>query len=260
MSTPASRLRRLPDPDQARARLRRAPYERYSVGVAGAVLVVLILFSLVQRLIRAPAVSQDLQPTVVHNVRVDNTPPPDNRPRLPQMPSPANSKAPPAPPSISAASLPSPQLAAVSAPSLEVSPVGIPVDVGSGSDLMGTGAFGGFATRGGGGNGNGGGGGGGGGTGFKGKELIPLSTARPEIPKWAYDRKIEGWVEVEFTVNTEGHVENIRIVDAQPKGVFEDAAVKSISHWIYPEQSHPLDVRQRVEFKLKDFQYNWNDQ
>jgi len=253
---------RLPDVAAARARLHGAPFERYSVGLGGAVLVVLLLFALVQRLIRAPAAPVDNTPTVVHDVRVDDTPKPNAQPKLPAMPTPSAAVAPPTPPSVAAPSLASPQLAAVSAPALDVAPVGLPVNVGSGNDLLGSGAFGGFATAGGGGSGSGGGGGGagaGGGGGFKGETLIPLSTARPEIPKWAYERKIEGWVEVVFTVDTEGRVHDVRIVDADPKGVFEDAAVKSISHWIYPQQDHPVEVEQRVNFRLKDFQYNWND-
>jgi len=102
-----------------------------------------------------------------------------------------------------------------------------------------------------------GGGGGGGGQGFVGKELIPLSTARPQIPEWAYKRGIEGWVECIFTVMPNGHVTDVKIVDAQPKGVFEAAAVESISNWIYAEYPKARQVKQKVEFKLSDFQFNW---
>lgn len=252
---------RLPDLAVARRRSRGVPYERYCIALAGAVLVVLVLFSFVQRLIRSPRHQQPSQPTTVRNVQVQNAPSPKQQQlKLPSMPKLSASKSPPAPPSISAPSLAAPQPAAVSAPALDVAPVGIPTDIGGGSDLMGTSAFGGFAGvgSGAGGSGNGGGGGFGHGQGFKGRTLIPLATARPEITKWAYEHKIQGWVEVVFTVNKLGQVRNIRIVDAHPKGVFEAAAVRSISHWIYPKQSHPIEVEQRVQFRLKDYKYNWN--
>jgi periplasmic protein TonB len=121
-------------------------------------------------------------------------------------------------------------------------------------------AFGGF-----GGGGSGGGVGGGTGAGYgtgampggKGKPLIPLSTARPQITEYAYRRGIEGWVVVVYTVGTNGRVSNIRIVDAEPKGLFEGATVESIANWIYEPTDRPRDVTQRVEFKLEDFQYNW---
>jgi protein TonB len=118
---------------------------------------------------------------------------------------------------------------------------------------LGSGAFSGFGK----GVGSAAGGGGGGGQGFSGKELIPLSTARPQIPEWAYKRGIEGWVECVFTVLPNGHVRDVKIVDAQPKGVFEAAAIESISNWIYAEYPKARQVKQRVEFKLSDFQYNW---
>ena len=121
-------------------------------------------------------------------------------------------------------------------------------------------AFGGF---GGGGSGGGAGGGSGGGYGTgnmpggKGKPLIPLSTARPQITDYAYQRGIEGWVVVVYSVGTNGRVSNIRIVDAEPKGLFEAATVESIANWIYEPTSRPREVTQRVEFKLEDYQYNW---
>ncbi len=128
-----------------------------------------------------------------------------------------------------------------------------------GSAMLGK-AFGGF-----GGGGSGSGAGGGTGAGFgtgtmpggKGKPLIPLSTARPQITEYAYRRGIEGWVVVVFTVGKNGRVSNIRIVDAEPKGLFEGATVESIANWIYEPTDRPRDVTQRIEFKLEDFQYNW---
>jgi protein TonB len=95
------------------------------------------------------------------------------------------------------------------------------------------------------------------GRGGGGKPLIPLSTARPQITEYAYRRGIEGWVIVQFTVTTGGNVRDIRIVDAEPKGLFEAAAVESISHWIYPRMERESQVTQKVEFKLEDYKYNW---
>lgn len=95
------------------------------------------------------------------------------------------------------------------------------------------------------------------GKGFSGKPLTPLATARPQIPKDAYDRGIEGWVEIVFVVNKKGKVRNIRIVDAQPRGVFEAAMVEAISRWIYPTSNRNREVKQRFDFKLEDFRDNW---
>ena len=95
------------------------------------------------------------------------------------------------------------------------------------------------------------------GKGFSGKSLIPLATARPQIPKDAYERGIEGWVEIVFVVTRKGKVRNIRIINAQPRGVFEAAMVEATSRWIYPKSNRSREVKQRFDFKLEDYRDNW---
>ena len=160
-------------------------------------------------------------------------------------------EAPPAPPSVPSvslslnASMPMPaaqtQTAAFSMPKIQ-----------PGGGSLGKSNFGGFT------GGAGSGAGYGQGKGFKGKRLVPLSTARPQIPRYAFEQGIEGWVEVVFYVNPNGRVSNIRIIDAEPKGVFEAAMIESIQNWIYAASDVTQEVKQRFEFKLDDFQYNWN--
>src|SRR3546814_16633885 len=72
---------------------------------------------------------------------------------------------------------------------IDAGPISVPVTLGAtGLSLTGDSGFAGFAGRGGG--GGGGGGGNGTGQGFKGKPLVPLSTARPQRPEWACKEKI----------------------------------------------------------------------
>ena len=163
--------------------------------------------------------------------------------------------APPPPPSLPALQRPNaPRIKAaefdISVPDIDI-PVQMPKATGFGS------SFGGFAGGAGSGSGGGGGAGGyvGGGSGTK--PLVPLSTARPQIPQYACDKGIEGWVEAVFVVGTDGKVTNIRIVDAEPKGLFEAAMVQSVSNWLYPRLKTPAEVTQRVPMKVEDCQYNW---
>ena len=144
-------------------------------------------------------------------------------------------------------------LTADSQPGLEMNlpNLDVPVNFG-GSSGFGE-AFGGFGGR-----GSGSGAGGfGSGRGFTGERLVPLSTARPQIPEYAYKQGIEGWVEVVFVVTTRGTVENVRVIDADPKGVFEAATVESVANWLYESTSRPREVKQKVYFRLEDYQYNW---
>ncbi|MBR9812955.1 energy transducer TonB [bacterium] len=135
---------------------------------------------------------------------------------------------------------------------LQLPKLNLPVKFGGSSGLGD--AFGGF-----GGQGSGTGAGGfGKGRGFTGKRLVPISTGRPQIPEIAFEQGIEGWVEVVFVVLPNGTVENIRIIDAQPKGVFEAAAVEGVSSWLYAAHPRAREVKQKVYFRLEDFKFNWN--
>src|ERR1051325_10529344 len=155
---------------------------------------------------RAPAIEEVKMVDAPQNKPDEDQPPPE--PQLAQLPS--------APSALATPQLPA--LQNISALPMDAS-VAVPVNMSGSGFSLGAGAFSGFGR----GAGAAGGGGGGGGQGFVGKELIPLSTARPQIPEWAYKRGIEGWVECIFTVMPNGHVTDVKIVDAQPKGVFEAA-------------------------------------
>lgn len=221
---------------------------------AGAVLITLILFWFMQMLI-APPKEIPKPPESINMVEIVEVVPEDD-----SVSEEASSAAPPAaPPPPSMPSLSNLTIPVQQAPSVNVSmpTPEISADVGTGQSFGK--AFGGFGTAGSGSGKDGYGSG----KGFKGKPLVPLSTARPQIPESAYRRGIEGWVEVVFTVTGDGRVVDIKIIDAEPKGIFEGPAVESIAEWIYPRYykgGKPVarQVKQKVEFKLEDYQYNWN--
>lgn len=63
----------------------------------------------------------------------------------------------------------------------------------------------------------------------------PKLLARAEIqyPKRALDRGLEGRVKVKYDVNAAGKVENIRIIDATPKNIFDREVKLSMKKWRY---------------------------
>ena len=87
------------------------------------------------------------------------------------------------------------------------------------------------------------------------KEIIPQGTIQPAYPKIAANRKLEGWVEVEFTINTDGWVEEVLVVNAEPKGIFEQNTVDAVYKWKFEPIDIPARARQRIEFKLDQLQY-----
>lgn len=86
-------------------------------------------------------------------------------------------------------------------------------------------------------------------------ELTALVRIPPEYPAHARMRRIQGYVDVEFVVDTNGRVRDATVIDAQPPGVFDRAALNSIVHWKFePKERNgvPIEViaRQRIEFEL----------
>lgn len=65
------------------------------------------------------------------------------------------------------------------------------------------------------------------------RDVVPLVRINPEYPQRALSRGIEGWVTIQFTITETGSVADPVVVDASPKGMFEDAALKAISKWRY---------------------------
>lgn len=90
------------------------------------------------------------------------------------------------------------------------------------------------------------------------------STSRPPelvsaggvvYPAAAKDQKLEGYVRVAYDVSADGSVTKVRVVDSDPPGVFDEAAVAAVRGWRF----HPAisdgkpvvkELVSRVNFKL----------
>lgn len=200
-----------------------------------------------QRVVDAVSIARDL-------------PPPPEPPNPPDLLDDAPPPPPAAPPALGEPDLPPLDTPSIALTPMDLSNISVPLAFGSREGILGGGAFSGFGSGagvGGNGNGNGAGGSGSGGRGWKGKPLVPLSTARPQMPEWACKQKLSGWVEAQFVVMPNGHVREVRILDADPKGVFEAAAVQSISKWLYAATGKAAEVKQRVPMNHEDCAYNW---
>jgi len=65
------------------------------------------------------------------------------------------------------------------------------------------------------------------------RDVIPLVRINPDYPPGPLNRGIEGWVTVQFTITAAGTVKDAIVVDAEPKKIFDDAALKAIVRWRY---------------------------
>lgn len=64
-------------------------------------------------------------------------------------------------------------------------------------------------------------------------DYLPIVRVQPVYPRRAAERGIEGWVVVELTVTAAGTTTDIRVVDAEPKGIFDQAAIKAAEKFKY---------------------------
>lgn len=90
------------------------------------------------------------------------------------------------------------------------------------------------------------------------QETTPAVLTRsvnPRYPTQAQRSRTEGFVVLSFTVTTEGRTSNIKVVDAQPRHMFERAAVDAVERWQFKPATRggqPVDstVTNRINFKL----------
>ena len=87
------------------------------------------------------------------------------------------------------------------------------------------------------------------------REFVPLSRQPPQYPYQAVRRGTEGWVRVSFEVTRTGTVEDVVVLESDPPGVFDRAAIKAVYRWRFkPRMVNGSAVAGRaeqvVEFKL----------
>jgi len=89
-------------------------------------------------------------------------------------------------------------------------------------------------------------------------ETVPLVRIQPMYPRAAAQKRLEGWVLLEFTISTKGTVVNARVIDSKPPNIFDRAALQAILKWKYKPKivdGTPVETRGvqvKLTFKLED--------
>ena len=63
------------------------------------------------------------------------------------------------------------------------------------------------------------------------KKPVPRRQDAPEFPAKARQRGIEGFVKLNLFINLAGAVEKVRVLEAEPRGIFEESAVAAAQSW-----------------------------
>lgn len=89
-------------------------------------------------------------------------------------------------------------------------------------------------------------------------EATPIVRIEPKYPPQAARDGKEGWVRLSFTINEQGGVEDIEVLDAEPRRIFDREARRALSKWKYkPKIEGGKAVKQlgqtvQLDFKLGD--------
>jgi TonB family protein len=84
-------------------------------------------------------------------------------------------------------------------------------------------------------------------------DLTLVKSVKPVYPKKANLSKIQGWVELDFTVAESGEVKDIAVHAASAPGVFEEAAISALAQWRYKpilRDAEPKAQRARIRIRF----------
>lgn len=87
-------------------------------------------------------------------------------------------------------------------------------------------------------------------------DIVPLVRIAPQYPRKAAMAGTEGWVKVSFTITATGTVKNAQVADANPRRIFDRAAIRAILKWRFKPKmvdgkAVEQDATQVLEFKLE---------
>lgn len=87
-------------------------------------------------------------------------------------------------------------------------------------------------------------------------EATPIVRIEPKYPVQAARDGKEGWVKLSFTINEVGGVEDVKVIEADPKRVFDREARRALGKWKYKpkiEDGKPMKqfgLTVQLDFKL----------
>ena len=87
--------------------------------------------------------------------------------------------------------------------------------------------------------------------------MLATNVIAPVYPRSALRRGQEGWVEVEFTVSSDGSTAEVEVVSSSVAKVFDRASIRAVDQWQFRPRvfrGEPIDqrVRARISFTLQD--------
>lgn len=87
------------------------------------------------------------------------------------------------------------------------------------------------------------------------RPIRPLSMEPPDYPREALLSGAEGYVVVEFTIDTDGRTKDISVVESEPRDTFDRDARRAVARWRFEpalRDGRPVEqrIRHTIEFTL----------
>jgi protein TonB len=85
--------------------------------------------------------------------------------------------------------------------------------------------------------------------------LHRIEYVAPKFPQASLNRGVTGWVELEYTVRTDGSTGDIVVTNSSPRRTFDNAAITAVSQWRYKpvmRGGKPVEQRAAVRIRFAD--------
>jgi len=86
------------------------------------------------------------------------------------------------------------------------------------------------------------------------KDAVIVRQVQPVYPAMALRRRLSGWVELRFTVGTDGKVSEVTVLRSDPARMFDREATRAVQQWLFEPALRngvkvPTTLSRRIEFK-----------
>lgn len=78
---------------------------------------------------------------------------------------------------------------------------------------------------------------------------IVVSAPQPDYPAEALRSRITGYVEVQITIGLDGRVNNVRILNARPRGTFERSVQSAVRNWRFEPLDEEVTITRTINFR-----------
>lgn len=82
--------------------------------------------------------------------------------------------------------------------------------------------------------------------------LTPLHAPKIEMPDAACQRRLAGWVGLEFAILPNGSVADVKVTGSEPAGTFDAAATAAVAARTYPARALPMKMKEKMFMSVGD--------